>query len=535
VPPADPYGPSPTAPPVPYPPARRADFAGPALAAGLGCFLLVAFLGPSVMEPALPGRRGEPPYSLHAHPSPYAVIALTAAGVLLSAAGLALGMRAASRGPWLRPKVLLLAGVIAAAAFALMPPVGSSDHLNYAAYGRMAATGHDPYATTARQLPGDPVARAVQDWKDTPTVYGPVATAQQTLASLAGGASVRLTVFVLSLTNALAFLATGLLLQRAARGDPGRELRAALLWTANPLLLFELVGGGHNDVLAVAFAVAGLVAFMRPGERTAVRCLLTGALIGVGAAVKINVAIAGGGPALVLLHELWRGTGGRAQGRSRLRSLVRLAALGASAAAVTVIAYVLAGPHSLDQLDRASRSVSLATPWHLLAGPGGGLLTTIPRHLVQTGSALLTVLLAILFARAVSRSPDAPPSSPDAPARVAAALALAWLFAAPYALPWYDGLGWALLAMLTWTAAWPGFDGPLLVRTTVLALAYLPARDPRLAGLPRDLDWLITVVRAKVTPWVLTLTLIALIVAAWGTRRDRAPGCSPRASAGSPP
>ena len=100
----------------------------------------------------------------------------------------------------------------------------------------------------------------------------------------------------------------------------------------------------------------------------------------------------------------------------------------------------------------------------------------------------------------------------------------------------YDALrhfadSWALLAML----AWSRFDGLLLVRTAVLALAYLPARDPRLAGLPHDLDWLITVVRAKVTPWVLTLTLIALIAAAWGTRRDRAPGCSPRASAGSPP
>lgn len=507
-------------------------------AAGLACLLLVALLGPSVMQPALPGASGEPPYSVVAHPSPYLVIALTAAGVLLSAAGLALCMRAARRGWRLRPRVLLLAGVIAAAAFAVMPPVGSADHLNYAAYGRMTATGHDPYATTARDLPADPVARAVQDWKDTPTVYGPVATAQQALASLAGGTSVRRTVFVMSLTNALAFLATGLLLHRTARGDPDRELRAALLWTANPLLLFELVGGAHNDVLAVAFAVAGLAAFTR---RTTAGCLLAGALIGVGAAVKVNVAIVGGGPALLLLLS------GRARSAT---TLVRLAALAVSAAAVTVAAYFLAGPHSLDQLNRASRSVSLATPWHLLAGPGGGLIATVSRHAVQLGSALLTILLAVLLLRALPRTqaqsqrhalPPAqnlPPaqtlsrSQDTAAFRFAAALALAWLFAAPYALPWYDGLGWALVATLTWSR----FDGLLLVRTSVLALAYLPARDPRLAGLPHDLDWLITVVRAKVTPWALTLTLIALIVAAtWGSRRDRAPGCSPREPAGSPP
>ena len=53
-----------------------------------------------------------------------------------------------------------------------------------------------------------------------------------------------------------------------------------------------------------------------------------------------------------------------------------MAALTASAAVVTALAYLMAGPHSLDQLNRASKSVSLATPWHLLAGAGGGLIVT---------------------------------------------------------------------------------------------------------------------------------------------------------------
>jgi hypothetical protein len=488
------------------------------------------------MQPVLPGGGAQPPYSMLAHPSPYFVIALTAAGVLLSAAGLALCFWAARGGWWFRPRVLLFAGALATAAFALMPPVGSADHLNYAAYGRMAVTGNDPYNTTARNLPADPVARAVQDWRDTPTVYGPIATAQQTFASLIGGTSVRLTVFVMSLTNALAFLATGLLLYRTARGDPGRELRAALLWTANPLLLFELVGGAHNDLLAVAFAVAGLVVFAlpdplrpRPGDGRALsRCVFAGVLIGVGAAVKINVAIAGGGPLLILLSEWW-------QARAHPgRDLARIAALTGSAAVVTGLAYLIAGPHSLDQLNRASQSVSLATPWHLLAGATGGLIVTVSRGTVQLGSLLLTLLLAVLLLRALPRPHVRTLADPigDETFRITAALALAWLFAAPYALPWYDGLGWATLALL----AWSRFDWLLLARTSVLALAYLPARDPRLAGLPHRLDWLITGVRAQVTPWVLTLTLIALIVAAarWSPRAQ-APGCSPPAPAGSRP
>jgi hypothetical protein len=525
--------------------ARARGAAGIGLSAGgLTCFLLTALFGPSVMQPALDGGAGRPPYSLDAHPSPGLVIALTAAGVALSGSGLALCLLAA-RGGWrFRPRALLCAGALAAAAFAFMPPVGSADHLNYAAYGRMAVTGNDPYATTARSLPADPVARAVQDWRDTPTVYGPIATAQQTFASLIGGTSVRLTVFVMSLTNVLAFLATGLLLYRSARGDPRRELRAALLWTANPLLLFELVGGAHNDVLAIAFAVAGLAVFALPDslrprpreERGPGRCLAAGVLIGAGAAVKINVAIAGGGPLLVLLAEWWRTRGPAESGRASggRAAAVRVAALCGSAAAVTGLAYLAAGPHSFDQLSRASKSVSLATPWHLLAGAGGGLLVTVSRSAVQAGSVLLTVLLAVLLLRALPRPQVHPLADPvgDETFRVAAALALAWLFAAPYALPWYDGLGWATVALLG--SSW--FDGILLARTCVLALAYLPARDPRLAGLPHDLDWLITVVRAQVTPWVLTLTLIALIAAAarWSPRAQ-APGCSPRAPAGSPP
>jgi hypothetical protein len=325
----------------------------------------------------------------------------------------------------------------------------------------------------------------------------------------------------MSLTNALAFLVAGLLLYRTARGDPGRELRAVLLWTANPLLLFELVGGAHNDVLAIVFAVAGLAVFARRPRPGLGRCLLAGALIGAGAAVKVNVAIAGGGPLLVLLSEWWRVPGER-------RSLAaRVVALCVPAAAVAGLAYLLAGPHSLDQLNRASKSVSLATPWHLLAGATGGLLVTVSRSTVQTGSVLLTLLLVVLLLRALPR----PYADGDETFRITAALALAWLFAAPYALPWYDGLGWAMLALLAWSA----FDWLLLARTAVLALAYLPARDPRLAGLPHRLDWLITVVRAQVTPWVLTLTLIALIaVAARWSPRAQSPGCSPRAPAGSP-
>src|SRR3569833_4444579 len=99
----------------------------------------------------------------------------------------------------------------------------------------------------------------------------------------------------------------------------------------------------------------------------------------------------------------------------------------------------MAGPHSFDQLGRASRSVSLATPWHLLAGAGGGLLVTVSRSEVRLGSALLALVLAALLLRALPRPHVSGLAAPvgDKTFRITAALALAWLFAAPFALSWF--------------------------------------------------------------------------------------------------
>ena len=73
-----------------------------------------------------------------------------------------------------------------------VPPMGSADHLSYAAYGRIAVAGDDPYVEAPNRWRGgsDPVAGAVEaPWRWAPSVYGPVATAEQGLASLVGGSS----------------------------------------------------------------------------------------------------------------------------------------------------------------------------------------------------------------------------------------------------------------------------------------------------------------------------------------------------------
>jgi hypothetical protein len=476
-------------------PPVRAGVAGlGGIGASLVCFLATALLGPSAMQPALPGTPGQPPYALDTHPSPYLVIGLVAAGVLVGAAGLGLCLYAV-RGGWsCSPRPLLVAGLLVAAAFVFLPPVGSGDHLNYAAYGRMAVTGHDPYATAARDLPGDPIAGAVESpWREEPSIYGPIATGQEALASWIGGDSVRLTVFVLSLTNALAFALVGIVLYRIGAGG---RLRSVLLWTGNPLLLFHLVSGAHNDVLAIAAAVCALAVFRASSTP---RSLASGALVGAGIAIKLPAGLVGGGPAWTLLRKLVsrRPESEATSANARRRTaLLRLVALSGAALVVAVAGYTLAGAHAFDQVRRASRSVSFATPWHLFdvaLGKGS------QRPVIQALSLVLLAGLAVLLARALPGDQD--------DRRVAAALVIAWLFATPYALPWYDGLGWALLALLPWSA----FDALMLARTAALSLAYLPARDPQVVSLPDNLSWLFTVVRPSVIPWVLTAILVALV------------------------
>ncbi|TYB49381.1 DUF2079 domain-containing protein [Actinomadura chibensis] len=497
------------------------------IAVGLLCFLGTALLGPSVFQPELDGSRAEPPYALSVHPSPYVVIGLVVVGVVASTAGLALCFAAVRRGWRVRALPVVVAGLLAAVAFMAMPPVGSTDHLNYASYGRMAATGHDPYATRAVDLPRDPVAGAPEEWRTTPSVYGPIATGEQAVAAWIGNGSVRLTVFVLSVVNTLAFAVTALILYRTARSEE-RRLRTALLWTCNPLVLFQLISGAHNDVLAIAPVVAALAVFgsrTRPGWA---RALAAGVLAGVGTAVKLPAVLVAGGPAWALLRDTWRERGSWKRGawKHGARPLAALAALGAGAGAVAALSYLLAGPHALDRVREASDMVSFATPWHLI---DEGLGRGSQRNVIKTGALLAGIALFALLVRAL---PKDDPEAPDAASRrVTVALVLAWLLAAPYALPWYDGFGWALLALLPLT----GVDWILLAHTAALSLAYLPARAPARIGLPDDLSWLFTVVRPTVIPWTLVAIVTALVVQSLrSSGRSPAPGRPRRASAGSP-
>ena len=476
----------------------------------MACTFAVAVAGPSVMEPVLPGRPGQPPWSLGLHPSPYLAVGLTAAALAAGTLGLVLVLRAV-RGGWSVPaRAVLVAGLLAAAALTLVPPFGSSDHLSYAAYGRMLVTGHNPYTTTPAQLAalGDPVARAVQDWSRSPSVYGPLATAIQALASLAGGTSVRLTVFVLGLANLIAFAGTALLLHWMTRGHPAWQLRAALLWAANPLLLQVLVAGAHVDSQAVVFGVAAVAV-----------------MSGAGAAGSPSQGV--GRAARRRWPGSWSGWGSRSRSRSPWWGWASrwpwcsgpgaggggswgqlwppLAGLAAGFAVTAGTAVAIGGFAMLRQSSQASDMVSIGSPWRVIRTIIHLAVTgTAATDIVKAGAVALAVLLAVLLIRGLAPR--------GGYAAVTFALALAWLFAWPYVLPWYDAFGWALLALVPLASggAVEALCWLLLARTAALGFGYLPARQADVT-LPAGLGWLQPVIRHGVTPAVLAAATVWLV------------------------
>jgi hypothetical protein len=513
-----------------------------AIGASILCTFAVAVAGPSVLEPVLPGRPGQPPWSLGLHPSAYLVVPLTATGLAAGTLGLVLVLRAIRLGWSVPARAMLIAGLLAAAALTLVPPFGSSDHLSYAAYGRMLVTGHNPYMTTPAQLAalGDPVARAVQDWSGSPSVYGPLATAIQALASLAGGTSVRLTVFVLGVANLIAFGVTALLLHRMTRDSPARQLRAAVLWAANPLLLQVLVAGAHVDSQAVVFGVAAVAVVFRPwksagpggtvtGGVGVAQAAAAGILVGLGFAVKVTVALVGLGLAIGFVLRL------RGQWR-RLAGL--LAALGAGFAVTAGAAVALGGSAMLKQSSRASDMVSIGSPWRVIRTIVQLVVKGAPAtDIVKFGAIALAVVLAVLIIRGlpgILPGRDLDTGEEGGPGYAAAgaafALVLAWLFAWPYVLPWYDALGWALLPLIPMVSV-PVVDGicwALLARTAALGFGYLPARATDVT-MPPGLTWLQPVIRHGVTPAVLTAATVWLVVLMVRSDRRRGNPNGPRA------
>jgi hypothetical protein len=463
-------------------PLQRAALAG--IGVSIALIVAVGAAGPSAAVPAIPASPGWPPYAAHLSLPPILVAFAMWLAVITGAAGIAAGLVAVGRGWRPRPRDLIIGSLLAVVALALVPPIGSTDILDYAVYGRIAALGHSPYLMTPAQLrrTGDPVgAIAPSPWEHIVSVYGPLATVTQKAASQLAGASAARTLFWLKVWNGLAYLAIVAVLDLVLRADAAARARAHLLWALNPLMLLAVMAGGHIDGLAAAAGCTGVLAFKRPNFLNA---MVAGILVGAAVAIKAPFALLGVGVA-------W----------AARRSPLALAGAGLGAAAVLVPSYLLAGRHALTSLATkgAAGPVDLYEPWQLLYRL---LAWPAPSHRVDEIAAVAAVLLAALL---LWRMPAGPPGLPAV--RVALALSLAWLVTSPQQRPWFDAMLFPLLAVmpatrLDWIALW---------RLAVASAAELPGITYYTGLRPRWLAEVNNLLSRGFAPLALTAVTVALI------------------------
>ncbi len=493
--------------------------AAAAIAASILVMIVISAAGPNVSVPAM-RRAGGPPWWHALHLTATFVTVSLWAAMALGCAGVIAGLVAVARGarPPVRP--VLAAAFLAAVVLTVLPAAGSTDSISYAASGRTAVIGHSPYVMTPLQLQraGDPVGRQIptreipSSWMNAVSVYGPVATAAEWSAAELGGTSLARITFWLKLEEAAAFGAVVLILDRLLRGDPEMRLRAHLLWSVNPLLLWEIVAGGHIDGLAVVFGLLGVAALRArtPQEGSSPRpeiqiggAALAGLLIGVATGIKVEYALLG-------LAVAW----------ACRRSVKALTAAAAGFLVVIGPAYLAAGTPAIKVLVTRSTGITWDTMYQLFWRPVLGYtqfsVSSVPPHLELVAYLLFAAVALLALLRFPDRFPGRPAVAP------ALALSLAWLFVTPFQRPWYDVMAISLLAL--YSASW--LDWVVLIRLLAGATIYAQAVQS-----PAEPHWLYDLGQFDgtwLTPGIRLLAAAALVwlcvSGRWGWRsRSAAP------------
>jgi hypothetical protein len=480
-----------------------------ASAIGIGSSILIMIVASaarySAAVPPMPWPPGAPPVEIAGHLPVAATYAGLWAAAVLGGGGVIAGLAAVARGARYPAWLLLAGGLVAVAAFAVLPPAGSTDALSYATFGRIAALGHNPYVFTPDRLArsGDPIGKlAIQLWHGSGSLYGPLATLEQRAAAYLGGTSAARIVFWLKLWNAIAFAGVALALDRMLRSDPPRRARAHLLWSVNPLMLWALVAAGHLDMLPAAASFAGLALLRRGRLRTepatpphagVLSALAAGMLVGVAADCMLSYL-------LLAVAMAW----------ALRRSAAALAAAAVGVGVLVVPAYLWAGRPLIRSL-LARRGKATAYDFYQFLSF---------RHQLSPGADVLVVLLfAALAVLLLWRLPDAVPELPAI--QPALAIGIAWLFVWYYQLPWYSAMVIGLLAL------YPASRLDYLVIGQMAASTFALVPGGSTFAPPRG--WLTSFWHATLsafTPIVLLAAVAALVwlcvAQAWGTGPQRA-------------
>jgi alpha-1,6-mannosyltransferase len=467
--------------------------------------VLTGALGPSAVALRLGPRESYlPPWYLPSgivEPNEWVVSIMIWSAIIVGAAGLWIGMRALADGWKPNPRKIFGLGAALSLVTVLVPPLTSADVLMYAAYGRLQVIGRDPYEITPAEIfrgQYDPVLRWTErPWQDTPSVYGPITSFLQWSANRLGGENMHDIIFWLQIFAVVPFILACAGVVLLAHGDHRRQARAALFTMANPMLIWAVVAGAHNEAVSVMFAVGGFL-FIRKNP------FLAGIGIGLAGCAKISIGIWG-------LAMLW------AYRREPRKALL----LCIGTAIPMGLCYVVWQPTAFFQAVRNGGYVSVGS-W---ANPVFRFL-----DLFMEGSQAKIVVglisyaglfvIAWMLSQVVPWSPapglpggvDPQSDSLTVAIRTALVLSVAWLITAMYTLSWYDLIAWMPLALV----AASKLDRIMLLRVAALSLAYVPGRAIELGT---ALDFTALRIRDTVSPIIQIAVLVAVVL--WWRKPDR--------------
>ncbi len=436
------------------------------IVAGSALSVAVGFAGPSSVVLRL-GPRVDllPPWYLPVGTvqlSEWVVVPALWLALALGASGLFVCWRAVNAGWRPNNRRLFLLGSGLSILTCLVPPMTSADVLMYAAYGRLQVLGLNPYDITPAEIFRSAYDQVLiwteRPWQDTPSVYGPLASGSQWLAAWLGDGNMHNTVFWLQMFALLPFLVIGALAVRLAHDNHKIQTRAVLFTVLNPLMIWAVLAGAHNEAFTLVFAIVGLF-FMRRSP------FLAGIGIGLAGTVKVSLVFYG-------IAMAW---GYRRDWRKLLQLMLGAAIPLAIAYGALVPGALLAASRNTGYISAGSWApavVWVLTPlvgdWAargFIAWAGWGLMV-----------AVAWMLSRVLPWRLVPGVPDDADPRRDPltiAVRTAAVLTASWLVTSPYTLGWYDLITWVPLGLMAATR----LDLMLLWRGGWLSAAYITGRS----------------------------------------------------------
>jgi hypothetical protein len=459
--------------------------------------IAATMLRASWMPPAIPMPHFGPPWEISQKlPTKDLVLAVWLSGAL-GGCGVIAALVAIRRGERLPIRTLVITGLFALVILTVLPPVGSTDALDYAVYGQISALGHSPYVMVPLQYRQLTHAAGVPGgWSTIPSVYGPLATFEQFVAAKLSGTSLARTVFWLKVVNAFAFAGVAYAADRLLRNDPAARARAHVLWTVNPLLLWNLIAAGHLDLFAAAVGLAGLLIADRWVSGPPLwRALAAGLCVGAAIDIKVNYA-------LFLLALCWAF-------RRQIREL--LVAVG-GALLFLVPSYAASGMAAI----KAPVSRAANVTGYGFYGFYGPFLHHVGLSLRYAAIVAACLLIPVAWLT-ITRLPAGLRSGQLAngveregqAVRAALALGLTWLLLWPDQFAWYSVM---IICVLVFYPA-TRIDWLAIAWLTALTIADMPGRGlhptRRLTALPHELQKQFL---QHLAPGVMLVTAIALVI-----------------------